>query len=134
MRIAQVAPLFESVPPKLYGGTERIVLYRLPELFCGFRRREGEAPTRYPVACSPQAWAAGSIFMFIEACLGISLDARKHLVTLDHPLLPVSIDELYVRGIAIGDASVDLTLKRQSGGVGVAVERRSGKLDVVVNS
>ena len=109
-------------------------LYRLPELFCGFRRREGEAPTRYPVACSPQAWAAGSIFMLIEACLGISIDARKRLLTLDHPLLPASIDELHVRGIAIGDASVDLTLRRQSGGVGVAVERRSGKLDVVVNS
>ncbi len=27
MKIAQVAPLFESVPPKLYGGTERIVSY-----------------------------------------------------------------------------------------------------------
>ena len=29
MRIAQVAPLFESVPPKLYGGTERVVAYLL---------------------------------------------------------------------------------------------------------
>ena len=27
MKIAQIAPLFESVPPKLYGGTERIVSY-----------------------------------------------------------------------------------------------------------
>lgn len=27
MRIAQVAPLFESVPPKAYGGTERVVSY-----------------------------------------------------------------------------------------------------------
>jgi hypothetical protein len=27
MKIAQVAPLYESVPPKLYGGTERIVAY-----------------------------------------------------------------------------------------------------------
>ena len=109
-------------------------LYRLPELFCGFRHRDGEAPTRYPVACSPQAWAAGSIFMLIEACLGISIDAGKRLLTLDHPLLPPSIDELRVRGVAMGDASVDLTLRRQSGGVGVAVERRWGKLDVVVNS
>jgi len=109
-------------------------LYRLPELFCGFRRREGEAPTRYPVACSPQAWAAGSIFMLIEACLGISIDAHKSLVTLDHPQLPASIDELHVHGIAVRDAHVDLILRRQSGGVGVAVARRSGKLDVVVNS
>src|SRR2546430_15099366 len=32
MRIAQVAPLWESVPPKLYGGTERIVFYLTEEL------------------------------------------------------------------------------------------------------
>ena len=32
MRIAQIAPLAESVPPKLYGGTERIVSYLTEEL------------------------------------------------------------------------------------------------------
>jgi glycosyltransferase involved in cell wall biosynthesis len=32
MRIAQVAPLFESVPPKYYGGTERVVSYLTEEL------------------------------------------------------------------------------------------------------
>jgi glycosyltransferase involved in cell wall biosynthesis len=32
MRIAQVAPLYESVPPKLYGGTERVVSYLSEEL------------------------------------------------------------------------------------------------------
>jgi hypothetical protein len=72
--------------------------------------------------------------MLIEACLGISIDAGKRLLTLDHPLLPASIDELHVRGVAVHDAHVDLVVRRQSGGVGVAVERRSGKLDVVVNS
>ena len=32
MRIAQVAPLYESVPPKLYGDTERVVSYLTEEL------------------------------------------------------------------------------------------------------
>src|SRR5215470_18510440 len=32
MRIAQVAPLYESVPPQLYGGTERVVSYLTEEL------------------------------------------------------------------------------------------------------
>jgi hypothetical protein len=32
MKIAQVAPLFESVPPRLYGGTERVVSYLTEEL------------------------------------------------------------------------------------------------------
>ena len=49
--------------------------HRLPELFCGFRRRPGEGPTLYPVACSPQAWAAGVVFHLIQACL--CLDRRR---------------------------------------------------------
>jgi hypothetical protein len=32
MRIAQVAPLAESVPPKLYGGTERVIAWLIEEL------------------------------------------------------------------------------------------------------
>src|SRR4051812_38115216 len=32
MRIAQISPLFESVPPRLYGGTERVVSYLTEEL------------------------------------------------------------------------------------------------------
>ena len=32
MRTAQIAPLFESVPPRLYGGTERVVSYLTEEL------------------------------------------------------------------------------------------------------
>ena len=32
MRIAQVAPLAESVPPKLYGGTERVVAWLIEDL------------------------------------------------------------------------------------------------------
>src|SRR5213075_1138820 len=50
-------------------------LHRLPELFCGFPRRAGESPTLYPVACAPQAWAAGAVFLLLEACLGLSVSA-----------------------------------------------------------
>jgi hypothetical protein len=34
MKVAQVAPLYESVPPKFYGGTERIVSYLTDGLVC----------------------------------------------------------------------------------------------------
>jgi glycogen debranching enzyme len=109
-------------------------LHRLPELFCGFRRREGEAPTLYPVACSPQAWAAGAVFMLLESSLGISIDAQRGLVSLTRPLLPEAIDVLRIHGLDVGDAAVDLTLHRYSGSVGVNVERRVGNLEVIVNS
>src|SRR5262250_770572 len=42
MRIAQVAPLYESVPPKYYGGTERVVSYLTEELV-----REGHDVTLF---------------------------------------------------------------------------------------
>ncbi len=41
--------------------------YRLPELICGFKRRGGEAPVPYPVACSPQAWAAGAVYQLLNS-------------------------------------------------------------------
>jgi glycosyltransferase involved in cell wall biosynthesis len=60
MRIAQVAPLYESVPPKLYGGTERVVAYLTEELV-----RQGHEVTLYAsgdsitnanlVACAPRS-------------------------------------------------------------------------------
>ena len=52
-------------------------LHRLPELFCGFHRRfSSEGPTSYPVACSPQAWAAGAVYLLLEACLGIVVKSK----------------------------------------------------------
>jgi glycogen debranching enzyme len=105
---------------------------RLPELFCGFRRREGKAPTSYPVACSPQAWSAAAVFAMLQACLGLTIDAASGQIAFRYPQLPPRIERVSIRDLAVGDGSVDLTLYRYSGAVGLNVERRSGKLDVAV--
>jgi glycogen debranching enzyme len=105
---------------------------RLPALFCGFRRRDGKAPTSYPVACSPQAWSAGAVLMLLQACLGISIDASLGSITLRYPRLPPGIEHLALRGLEVGTASVDLALNCTAGVVGVSVERRAGKVDVSV--
>jgi glycogen debranching enzyme len=107
---------------------------RLPELFCGFRRREGKAPTLYPVACSPQAWAAAAVFQMLQACLGLSVDATKNQVAFRYPQLPPSVERLSIRGLMVGRGTVDLTLHRYSGTVGVNVERRTGKVEVALLS
>lgn len=57
---------------------------RLPELFAGFARHTGgkgdeKAPVRYPVSCSPQAWAAGAVFMMLAASLDINPRAGSKL-------------------------------------------------------
>ena len=103
---------------------------RLPELFCGFRRREGKAPTSYPVACSPQAWSAGAVFAMLQACLGLTIDAASRQVAFRYPRLPPRVERVSLRNLTVGDGSVDLTLYRYSGAVGLNVDRRSGKLDV----
>jgi glycogen debranching enzyme len=107
---------------------------RLPELFCGFRRRAGKAPTSYPVACSPQAWSAGAVFMMLQACLGLSMDATTSRVVLRSPSLPKCVDRLSIRGLSLGSGSVDLTVHRYGTSFGANVERRSGRVDVVILS
>ena len=44
----------------LFDAASYMDLRRLPELYCGFQRGRERGPTLYPVACSPQAWAAGT--------------------------------------------------------------------------
>jgi glycogen debranching enzyme len=108
-------------------------LHRLPELFCGFPRRPGEAPTLYPVACAPQSWASGAIFLLLEACLGLNVSAPERRVTFSKPILPRFLQQVTIRGLKVGDARVDLLLTRHDeGDVGVNVLRREGALDVVV--
>jgi glycogen debranching enzyme len=85
---------------------------RLPELFCGFDRVAGEAPTGYPVACLPQAWAAGAAFMLLQACLGLTVDGARGEIHIDRPRLPNGIDRLTLRHLAVGAGTIDLTFQR----------------------
>jgi glycogen debranching enzyme len=107
---------------------------RLPELLCGFARRSGEAPTLYPVACSPQAWSAGAVFMLLQAVLGLSVDAGRRQVRFSRAMLPPQVEELRIGGLAVRDASVDLLCERNGDGVDLRVLRRTGDLDVVLSS
>ncbi len=116
----------------LLDASSAVDLHRLPELFCGLDRREGEGPTLYPVACSPQAWAAGSVFLLLEACLGLSIDGcKKHLV-FDRPYLPEGIPQLWIKNLRIDNDRVDLLLERQAGAVRIEVLEKQGDIQVVV--
>src|SRR5262249_43815546 len=70
--------------------------HRLPELFCGFHRREGEGPTQYPVACSPQSWSAASIFLILQACLGMTVLSSERQVIFQNPILPEFLDKVRI--------------------------------------
>jgi glycogen debranching enzyme len=81
---------------------------RLPELYCGFGRVEGNGPAPYPVACLPQAWSSGSLFMLLQACLGIRIDGQRREVHIERPALPPGVQSLIVRQLPVGDARIDL--------------------------
>jgi glycogen debranching enzyme len=116
----------------LLDSSSFLELQRLPELFCGFDRRPGEGPTLYPVACSPQAWSAGAVFMLLQAALGVTVDATAHTVSLSGPRLPESIAHLHIGNLSVGSASVDLVCTRHAHDVDVTVLRRKGDVRVMV--
>lgn len=115
----------------LFDAALYVDLHRLPELFCGFARRPGEAPTLYPVACSPQAWAAGAVFLVLQSCLGLEVRYPNPTVTFSNPVLPSFLDRIEILGLQIGDASCDLTLTRHTDDVGISVRQRRGNVSVV---
>jgi len=104
---------------------------RLPELFCGFPRVQGAPPIAYPVACMPQAWAAGAPFMLLRSCLGVKIDGMRNEIDVDRPRLPVGIDEVRVHDIALGEGRIDLTFRRVGARVGVFVDSRGGAVPPV---
>jgi glycogen debranching enzyme len=107
---------------------------RLPELYCGFPRAAGEQPVAYPVACLPQAWAAGSVFMLLQACLGLSIDSEAAQVEVRDPMLPMGIDRLSITDLRIGDGGIDLTFERQGNRVAVHSNSRGPSLRVRYSS
>ncbi len=111
--------------------SEAVDLHRLPELICGFPRRGREYPTLYPVACAPQAWAAGAVFLLLSATLGVHVDAPARRISFSRGRLPESLDWLRLTDLAVGDARIDVRLERHPHDVGVTVLRREGQIEIV---
>lgn len=90
---------------------------RLPELFCGFQRVKAKAPTLYPVACSPQAWAVGAVFMLLQACLGMHINAAKNTITFCDPTLPAFLNDITITNLRLNNKQVVLQIRRNNDGV-----------------
>ncbi|HSN22512.1 MAG TPA: amylo-alpha-1,6-glucosidase [Usitatibacter sp.] len=117
----------------LYDASLFMDLHRLPELYCGFERvHAGEGPTLYPVACSPQAWAAASAFYLVKACLGLSFRPDEPRIRFLHPMLPGFLERLRLVDVRVGDAVVDVQFERNGKEVGVNVMRKQGEIEVSV--
>ncbi len=122
----------DALASGLLAAAQHFPAFRLPELFCGFDRVATGAPIAYPVACSPHAWAAGSVLMLLRTMLGLQADAANRRLTLDRPILPAGLTKVILRGIRVGDASCDLLLHRWRGLTSAEVLRKDAGLEVVV--
>jgi glycogen debranching enzyme len=87
--------------------------HRLPELFCGIGKRSG-AVVRYPVACSPQAWASAAPLLLVQSILGIEADAPRRRLIVKNPHLPPSVRKLEIHGMRVGSAVVSISFRRSA--------------------
>ncbi len=121
----------------LTGMIEAAIHYdghRLPELFGGFAREEYGIPVSYPVACQPQAWAAGAVPYLLTTVLGLEPEAFEAKLRIVRPVLPENVNQVEIRQLRVGAARVDLIFERTSEGIAARVLALEGKLEVVVES
>jgi len=105
----------------------------LPELFCGMQRDERLGPVPYPVACQPQAWSAASIFMIVQAMLGMRVMGFERKLVIDSAQMPQWLDWLKIENLKLGGGGeISLILRRTSEGVSVGIIRRHGSVAVEV--
>lgn len=125
----QAATVFSA----LLDVSDVMELRRLPELFCGFHRRShSEGPTLYPVACSPQAWAAGSIYLLLQACLGITFDTAECSIRLAGRMLPQFLRGLTVTNIPVGDATCDIFVEQSDNALRAEILHQTGGISIKI--
>ncbi|GJE16209.1 amylo-alpha-1,6-glucosidase [Methylobacterium marchantiae] len=121
---------------RIFQGMFDTALYqdqkRLPELFCGFMRRNQRGPVSYPVACSPQAWAAAAPFAFLSACIGLEIQHDRNRIRLRNPTLPDFLEGVSIFNLKLGTSRIDLRVQRYGSDVTVNVLRRVGDAQVSV--
>jgi glycogen debranching enzyme len=116
----------------LLEAASRFDDYRLPELFGGFSREEFDEPVPYPVACQPQAWAAGSIPFLLKWGLGLSPDALENRLAIVRPSLPRWLNRVELTGLTLGNARIDLVFERAGEHVTLADAHIDGDAEVVL--
>jgi glycogen debranching enzyme len=118
----------------LFEASTYIDLKRLPELFCGFPRLRSHGPTFYPVACSPQAWAAGATLSLIQSCLGLGFDPDCGQILFDRPQLPGFVDTLTLRQLWLPQGQIDIGLAKAGDQVAAHLIARKGEVSALVRT
>ena len=116
------------------AAASHMELRRLPELFCGFRKSRGQAPTLYPVACAPQAWASAAPLAMLQAALGLTFEPTLNRIVLASPVLPPFLDSIVLRNVEIGATTIDFALRRRrdDDSVSLQILQNDGGVEVAI--
>ena len=114
----------------LFDAASYMDLRRLPELYCGFQRGRQRGPTLYPVACSPQAWAAGTPLLLLQSSLGLEFNPDRNEIVLRKPRLPPFLERGDAAQSASWQIAVDLMLHRHGTDVSLQMLRNEGQVSV----
>ncbi|BAY97095.1 amylo-alpha-1,6-glucosidase [Tolypothrix tenuis PCC 7101] len=128
--IDQALELFQG----LVDMTTQQPYQRPPELFCGYERNGDNAPVQYPVACTPQAWATGSIFQLLQMIVNLVPDAQNNCLRIIDPALPESINRLSLHNLHVGPTVLDLEFERSGSTTACRVAKKRGNLRVVIEA
>ncbi|NDJ18960.1 amylo-alpha-1,6-glucosidase [Myxacorys almedinensis] len=107
---------------------------RPPELFCGYERMDDNEPVQYPVACSPQAWATGSVFQLVHMIVNLVPDAPGNYLRIIDPALPESLNFLALKNLRVGATLLDLEFERSGSSTSCRVSKKRGNLRVVIEA
>ncbi|BAZ23738.1 amylo-alpha-1,6-glucosidase [Kalymmatonema gypsitolerans NIES-4073] len=118
----------------LFDMTNQQPYQRPPELFCGYERNGDNAPVQYPVACTPQAWATGSIFQLLQMIVNLVPDAPNNCLRIIDPTLPESISSLSLHNLKVGSTILDLEFERSGSTTACRVAKKRGNLRVVIEA
>jgi glycogen debranching enzyme len=128
--VDQALELFEG----LFDMTNQQPYQRPPELFCGYERNGDNAPVQYPVACTPQAWATGTIFQLLQMIVNLVPDAPNNCLRIIDPTLPESISRLSLHNLKVGPTILDLEFERSGNTTACRVAKKRGNLRVVIEA
>jgi len=108
-------PEAEELLTALFDAAQHFPTRSLPELFGGQPRADYRPPVPYPVACRPQAWAAGAILHLLNATLGLRADAPNNRLFVVRPQLPFWLGRVDIDGLKVGGRQASLHFANQQG-------------------
>jgi glycogen debranching enzyme len=100
-----------AVARSISGAASHFLLNELPELYAGLQREDLSFPVQYIGANVPQAWAAGTPFVLLQALLGIVPDAPRGRLYVD-PALPDWMPDVTLIDLRLGRKTMDLRFWR----------------------